>query len=418
MTITQHISIDLQQPGNMPMVHAVQGDEYTRKIEIELYSNGVSWNPPDGCDVAIRYGKPDGKGGIYAVLPDNTPAYSIAGNAITVTLAPQMVTVPGVVEVQVSIIKDRKDRLSTFSFAVDVEADPSKGELKSENYVNWKSYYIPQTTGASVGQYLEITKVDEDGQVIGVKAVDAPSGGGIGENAANLLITILRAAVYSTDQSANIADLQAALAAGGGNGGDVTPPETPPENPPETPPETTEPVYQLEQATTFDGETTIDTGYNLFDRDKDWSVCLTAKIANGAGYAFSAKAGSETAYYPAIGFRRSWAKYSLSCYGFANNDTGFEHNADGFKVVLTRTAGAAQGKFVTMHFVKGGTVVSYNCTSNVGFTPIADSSIILGGCVKEDGSIIDKMQGEISDFRVYEKVMDEAEIKAYLEVTA
>lgn len=178
MTITQHISIDLQQSGNMPMVHAVQGDEYTRKIEIELYSNGVSWNPPDGCDVAIRYGKPDGKGGIYAVLPDNTPAYSIAGNAITVTLAPQMVTVPGVVQTQVSIIKDRKDRLSTFSFAVDVEADPSKGELKSENYVNWKSYYIPQTTGATVGQYLEIAEVDADGRVTAVKAVDAPTSGG------------------------------------------------------------------------------------------------------------------------------------------------------------------------------------------------------------------------------------------------
>lgn len=176
MTITQHISIDLQQPGNAPMIHAVQGDEYSRKIEIELYSNGVSWNPPDDCEVTIRYGKPDGKGGIYAVLPDNTVAYSIAGNAITVTLAPQMVTVPGLVEVQVSIIKDRKDRISTFSFAVDVEADPSKGELKSENYVNWKSYYIPQTTGATVGQYLEIEEVDTDGRVIAVKAVDAPSG--------------------------------------------------------------------------------------------------------------------------------------------------------------------------------------------------------------------------------------------------
>lgn len=71
-----------------------------------------------------------------------------------------------------------------------------------------------------------------------------------------------------------------------------------------------------------------------------------------------------------------------------------------------------------MHFVQDGAVVSYICTANVGFTPIADSTIILGGSVKADGSIIDKMQGEISDFRVYEKVMDEAEIKAYLEVTA
>lgn len=179
MTITQHISIDLQQPGNAPMIHATQGDEYTRAVEIDLYSGGMAWNPPSGCEVVIRYGKPDGKGGIYGTLPDGTTAWSIDGNTVSVVLAPQMLTVPGIVKAQVLIVVDQKQLVSTFYFAVNVEEDASKGAVKSENYVNWKTYYIPQTAGAIAGQYLKISKVDADGRVIEVTPVDAPAAGGI-----------------------------------------------------------------------------------------------------------------------------------------------------------------------------------------------------------------------------------------------
>lgn len=175
----------------------------------------------------------------------------------------------------------------------------------------------------------------------------------------------------------------------------------------------TEPVYQLTEALTFDGETTVNTGYNLFDKDKDWTICLDAKITNGAGYALSAKAGNSE-HNPAIGFRRSWDKYVPSCYGFANNDTGFAHNADDFKVVLTRVAGSAQNKFMTMHFLKDGAVTSYNCTANAEFTPIADSSLILGGCIKADGVVFDYMSGTINDFSVYERVLSSDDINNYL----
>lgn len=540
MTITQHISIDLQQPGNMPMVHAVQGDEYTRVVEIDLYSGGVAWNPPSGCECVIRYGKPDGKGGIYGTLPDETSAWSIDGNTISVILAPQMLTVPGIVKAQVALIVDQKQIVSTFHFAVNVEEDSSKGAGKSENYVNWKTYYIPQTKDAVVGQYLQITKVDAEGRVIEVTPVDAPSGGGIdgdldmkgcnvervgsldfepsnddysqafwmqaggdiknddGTNtavaefyssesdlpvvlrhiangmqaddavnvaqlktrlvapikatvgqyiqitavdengtvtaveavdepsgsgisteAANLLITILRAVgVYATDQSDNIAALQAALAAGedsgGGDGGGGG---TTPDNPPDAPPDNDTPVYMLEQATTFDGQTTVDTGYNLFDRDKDWTICVTARIDNGPGYAFSAKADTVAARYPAIAFRRLWEKYVPFCYGYAEENSGFAHNAEGIKVVLTRSAGAGQHEFATMYFVKDGAVEEFVCGSNNDFIPISDSSIMLGGCIKADGTVIDYMEGEISDFRVYERVLTADEIGNYLEVS-
>ena len=175
MTITQQISIDLQQPGSAPVVHAVQGEEYTREVKVTLYSGGVSWTPPSGCEVAIRYGKPDGKGGIYDKLPDNTTAWSILNNTISITLAPQMLTVAGIVNAQVEIIVNKKEILSTFHFIVDVEEDASMGAVKSENYTNWKSFWFPQTTGAKAGQYVKVTRVDSDGHVLAVSPTNEPN---------------------------------------------------------------------------------------------------------------------------------------------------------------------------------------------------------------------------------------------------
>lgn len=56
-----------------------------------------------------------------------------------------------------------------------------------------------------------------------------PAGGGLSATAANLLITILRNGVYSTNQSANITALEAALASSGGSGGGGDTPDVPDE---------------------------------------------------------------------------------------------------------------------------------------------------------------------------------------------
>jgi hypothetical protein len=205
MTITQHISIDLQQPGNAPMIYAVQGEEYTRVVEIDLYSGGVAWNPPSGCEVVIRYGKPDGKGGVYGNLPDGTTAWSIEGNTISVILAPQMLTVPGIVNAQAQLIVNAKEIISTFHFSVNVEEDSSKGAVKSENYVNWKTYYIPQTAGAIVGQYLQISKVDADGKVVGVRPVDDPAKGA--KDYANAAYDKANEALSTAETTRQLADI-------------------------------------------------------------------------------------------------------------------------------------------------------------------------------------------------------------------
>ena len=174
MKITHNLTIDLQRRGNLQKIDVVQGDTYTRLVNISLYNNGVLWDVPTDSGILVRYHKPDGTSGIYEELPDGSPAGVVEENNVLITLAPQMLTAPGKVPTQVSIVVDDQV-LSTFSFIVDVEEDPSKGAVGSENYYNWKSAFIPQTTDAHVGQYLEIAKVDSHGRIEEVKSVVNPA---------------------------------------------------------------------------------------------------------------------------------------------------------------------------------------------------------------------------------------------------
>jgi hypothetical protein len=174
MKITHNLTIDLQRRGNLQKIEVVQGDTYTRLVNISLYNNGVLWDVPTESGILVRYHKQDGTSGVYEELPDGSPAGVVEENNVLIALAPQMLTAPGKVPTQVLIVVDDQV-LSTFSFIVDVEEDSSKGAVGSENYYNWKSAFIPQTTDAQVGQYLEISKVDSHGRIEEVKSVVNPA---------------------------------------------------------------------------------------------------------------------------------------------------------------------------------------------------------------------------------------------------
>ena len=133
MVITNKIEIDLARLGVQQLFHAVQNDANSRVVEISLLENGTAWKVPDGATAAMAYRKPDGTSGLYDTLPDGQPAYSITGNVLSFTLAPQMLTVPGVVQASVVLSRD-SDRLSTFAFSVGVERDLEMGGGDSEDY--------------------------------------------------------------------------------------------------------------------------------------------------------------------------------------------------------------------------------------------------------------------------------------------
>lgn len=139
MTICEKIDLDFVGTGIRQKAYAVQGDSYARTLEIAMHENGVAWNMPVGASAFLRYRKPDGTGGMYDTLPDGTRAWSAQGNRVNFILAPQVLSVPGIVRVQMEIISG-KTNLATFAFLIEVEADPSNGVIPSEDYTSWNAW--------------------------------------------------------------------------------------------------------------------------------------------------------------------------------------------------------------------------------------------------------------------------------------
>jgi hypothetical protein len=121
----------------------------------------------------VRYLKPDGSSGVYDHLPDGGSGFRFNGNVLTMELAPQLLTCAGAVQVQVEL-SYQEQRIATFAFLIVVEqAVAMDGE--TGDYVNWTKAYLPQTSDAEQGQYLQIAQVDEDGRVVELAPVDDPA---------------------------------------------------------------------------------------------------------------------------------------------------------------------------------------------------------------------------------------------------
>lgn len=159
----------------MPVVNAVQNDRYCRNLEMELYAGDTPWQIPETAAVVVSYVKPDGKGGEYDTLPDGTVGWFAQGNTLTVALAPQMLTVPGVTCMMISVILEEK-QISTFGILVNVSRAVNANIAESEEY-HYVARFLPMPDGAGEGKYLRISQVDEAGNVLSLEAVDAPSGG-------------------------------------------------------------------------------------------------------------------------------------------------------------------------------------------------------------------------------------------------
>ena len=171
MTITQKIDMDLKKRTVVPGINAVQGDAYTRQVEICLLDDGQPWQIPAGVGMLVRYIRSDGTGGEYDSLPQGEAARIIGGNVISLTLAPQMLTATGMVQVNVTLIRDAQ-RLSTFCFMVNVH--PGAGAMleSSEGYYH-VSGFLPMPETAQPGQFIRVREVDGDGIARKVEAVSA-----------------------------------------------------------------------------------------------------------------------------------------------------------------------------------------------------------------------------------------------------
>lgn len=167
MNTTHQLSMDLAKRGAAPRVDAVQDDRYSRNLQFLLYESGQTWQIPASATAVVRYRKPDGTGGEYDLLPNGSTAYSISGNSLTVALAPQVCTVPGIVQLSVCL-RSGESEISTFAVFVNVERKPGFS-AESEDY--HKLQGILPSSGWTPNMYLG---TDAQGNVV---EKSAPSAG-------------------------------------------------------------------------------------------------------------------------------------------------------------------------------------------------------------------------------------------------
>lgn len=180
MNVTQKVTLDLVRRGLDPTVYAIQGDSLSRVLAVELLANGIPWEIPAEAAVLIRYRKPDGTGGTYDTLPDGTRAWSAAENLLTVTLAPQVCTAAGTVEMELTLLMEPA-QLTTFRLELRVSGQLPDG-AHSQNYVNlaaWLSDHGANgidVTDAAVNGNGHLLVTLSDGKVLDAGRVTGETG--------------------------------------------------------------------------------------------------------------------------------------------------------------------------------------------------------------------------------------------------
>lgn len=183
MIVTTQISSDLMSPGFPPLVHAVQGEQYSRQVLMHLYNGGTPWTVPGGVDIALRYQKSDGTVGYYDTLPDGQKAWSAEENRVTIQLAPQMLTVAGGVDAQLELIQNQSI-LASFPLRLKVSGNLAARVMQSEDYVNWLQWMTSQLEqalkdAAASGEFTGPAPTLEKNAVeyqVGTSATNPPNG--------------------------------------------------------------------------------------------------------------------------------------------------------------------------------------------------------------------------------------------------
>ena len=171
MMITQKINLDLRRSTPTSGINAVQGDVYTRLVEITLTDDGEPWQIPKSTKLVASYLRGDGTGGEYDTLPAGVAAVSFSGNVIRLVLAPQMLTEAGPVQVTLTLIQDA-DQISTFRFLVNVHPNV-RAQIRGEEKYYHVNGFLPMPSVAEAGQLLRVSAVDNQGWTRQVEAVAA-----------------------------------------------------------------------------------------------------------------------------------------------------------------------------------------------------------------------------------------------------
>lgn len=139
MVVNYQMDMDLANPGPINRIHVKQGDAMSRSVYISLLENGESWSMDRSTQALIRYCVQDPGGmvighGLYDTTEDGSPAYSLAGNILALSVTGAMTAQPGLVTVDV-VLTDGVKQLTTFNFEIYVNRSVNDGTVaQSGNY--------------------------------------------------------------------------------------------------------------------------------------------------------------------------------------------------------------------------------------------------------------------------------------------
>lgn len=175
------------------------------------------------------------------------------------------------------------------------------------------------------------------------------------------------------------------------------------------------PVYALAEETIFDGATYIDTGYKLFDVDKDWSI--EVEFSGTDGTVFAEDINGETAdnkTFKLYKFSNYYWMIHLGTSKPANNDYLYTGNVSNVKYILTRSIGT---EVINVYAIKDGVKTIDTITYKYGPSILTDfigktNNLLLGYSTVWTSYF----NGTIHDFKVYERILDTTEINEYLGV--
>ena len=171
MKITHKVRMDLVRPS-IPNINMVQGDRFTRQIEIIPLSEGKPWDIPQDVTAIIRYEKPNKQFGVYDTLAAGEPAAYVKGSHLFVTVAPDVLTVAGSAQLSISLIRGDRE-LSTFAIQLLVHPNHRDSSASDVSGVSVTGM-LPAPEHAAAGQFLIVEKTDENGKILRVSAGDAP----------------------------------------------------------------------------------------------------------------------------------------------------------------------------------------------------------------------------------------------------
>lgn len=199
MKVTSQITVDLLHPNVATLVYAKQADQQSRFISATLLEGAQPWTPPTGALAAVRYRKPDGTIGWYDTTENKAAAVTMNGNAATIQLAAQALTVSGDVYIELEFYTQSAEKLSSFAWVLAVEASAvSDGEIESSDYFNVLTEALAEIAKA----LPDIQKASEYAQAAAQSATQATDAKAAAEESKQAAAASAAQAAESKDNSA------------------------------------------------------------------------------------------------------------------------------------------------------------------------------------------------------------------------